>query len=159
MKWTFQLALHERMRQDPRIHLLYGDVGQQMFAAIIKEFPDRALNVGLMEQSMVSFAAGMAMSGLRPVCYSILPFLIERAFEQIKLDVDQMNLPVGIVGYSDDECGPTHQVASTHESRSVMNQLEEITQFWPESKERVTEYMQRIDLNHPWFMALGPERK
>jgi len=154
MKWTFQLALHERMRQDPRIHLLYGDVGQQMFAAIIKEFPDRALNVGLMEQSMVSFAAGMAMSGLRPVCYSILPFLIERAFEQIKLDVDQMNLPVGIVGYSDDECGPTHREidATMMDAFFRFN----IDCHYPDAKEDVTEIVKELDFESPFFIALGP---
>lgn len=108
MKWEFQLALAEAMRLDPSIILIFGDVGYTMFRDLRQQFPDRCINGGLCEQSMVSMAAGMAIEGFRPVLYSITPFLLERAFEQIKLDIDQMNLPVGLVGYSDHSAGPTH---------------------------------------------------
>lgn len=156
MKWTFQLALHERMKADKRIMLLYCDVGATMFAAIIEEFPDRAINMGVMEGATVSFAAGLAMAGLRPVVYSITPFLVERAFEQIKLDVDQMNLPVGIVGYSDDECGPTHQCLDM----GIITAFKNIVPYFPLNKAAVTDQLLRIvDVDAPWVMSLRPESK
>ena len=154
MKWTFQLALHERMKADERIMLLYCDIGGVMFADIIRAFPERAINMGVMEQATISFAAGLAMAGLRPVVYSITPFLIERAFEQIKLDVDQMNLPVGIVGYSDDECGPTHQCLSPAKLAGLFKNIQF---FQPAFKSDVTEFIQKVSFEFPFLMPLGPE--
>src|SRR5690242_13113158 len=108
MKWEFGLALYDLMKRDERVFLLWSDVGVGIFKKHIADFPNRTLNVGICEQATISMAAGMAMQGFRPIVYSITPFLVERAFEQIKLDVDQMKQPVGIVGHSDASCGPTH---------------------------------------------------
>jgi transketolase C-terminal domain/subunit len=154
MKWALQLALYKRAKADPRIHLIIGDVGAVMFAKFRADFPDRFLNVGLCEQSMISLAAGMASEGLRPIVYTITPFLIERAFEQIKLDIDQMKLPVGLIGYSDDTAGPTHQeLAMWHRHWPFPN----VPHCWifPENKEQVGVYLDAIDLDcGPWFLGL-----
>ena len=109
MRRQFGRTIVELARQDPRIVLLYGDVKQNM-DDFEREFPDRIFNVGICEQSMVSMAAGMALEGLRPVLYSLTPFLLERALEQWKMDVDIMNLPVIGVGYSS---YPTHGPSQT----------------------------------------------
>src|SRR5262245_22201925 len=109
MRWTFQLQLYDLAVRDERVVLLWADVGAGLFAKFRADFPSRCLNVGICEQATVSLAAGMADQGLRPVVYSITPFLLERAFEQIKLDVDQQSLPVGLVGHSDGNNGPTHR--------------------------------------------------
>lgn len=103
-KTVVRLAEH-----DPNIVLLIGDVEQEM-DEYKEKFPKRFFNMGLCEQSMISIAAGMAMEGLRPVVYSITPFLIERPFEQIKIDVDEQDLPVMLVGNADYPThGPTHR--------------------------------------------------
>jgi transketolase len=52
-----------------------------------KEFPDRIINCGIMEQATVGIAAGMSISGLIPVVYSIVNFLVFRALEQIRNDI------------------------------------------------------------------------
>ena len=75
-----------------------------------EEIPDRFYDVGIAEQHAVTFAAGMAASGLKPFC-AIYSTFLQRAFDQIIHDVAIQNLPVrfaldrgGIVG----EDGPTH---------------------------------------------------
>ena len=151
MKWAFQLALYDRAKADERIHLVIGDVGAVMFQKFRADFPDRFINAGLREQAMVSFAAGMAMEGLRPIVYTITPFLLERAFEQIKLDVDQMNMPVGLVGYSDNSAGPTHSEMSTW---PLNWPFKNITPNWTRDKAVVTKVMQTIDLDRPWFLGM-----
>lgn len=109
MRRQFGKTIAELGKRDPNLVLLYGDVKQNMdeFEAL---FPDRIFNVGICEQSMVSMAAGMALDGLRPVVYSLTPFLLERAYEQLKMDCGIMNAPVICVGYSS---YPTHGPSQT----------------------------------------------
>ena len=108
MRRAFGKTLMRLAEKDSNIVLLTGDVEQEM-EAFKRTYPDRFFNVGLTEQSMISIAAGMAIEGLRPIVYSITPFLIERPFEQIKIDIDEQNLPVMLIGNSD---YPTH--GATH---------------------------------------------
>ena len=75
--------------------------------------PDRVYDVGIAEQHAVTFAAGMATEGIRPVC-AIYSTFLQRAFDQIVHDVALQNLPVtfvldraGFVGAD----GPTHHGA------------------------------------------------
>jgi len=85
-------------RKDERYYLLVGDMG---FAAINKlrdEFPNRIINCGMMEQGMVGIAAGMALSGLKPIVYTIVNFLVFRALEQVRNDVVLHNLNVKFIG-------------------------------------------------------------
>lgn len=151
MRWTFQQSLYARMKADPRTVLLWADVGAALFASHRKDFPSRVINVGIMEQATVSMAAGMAMQGLRPIVYTITPFLIERAFEQIKIDVDQQNLPVGLVGHSNGECGPTHREL---DAPTLMGLCRNITSVFPKTKEEVPAALASLNPDRPWFLCL-----
>lgn len=120
MRRQFGKTIVEIGRKDPKLVLLYGDVKQEM-DEFEKEFPDRIFNVGICEQSMVSMAAGMAIEGLHPVVYSLTPFVTERAFEQIKLDVDHQKLPVLLCGFSDYAThGPTQSPVDTRTLCSLL---------------------------------------
>jgi len=109
MRKSFGQTIVKLGKKDPNLFLLTGDVEQEMTE--FKElFPDRFYNLGLCEQSIISMAAGMCLEGIRPVVYSITPFLLERPFEQIKLDIDEQNLPVIMIGFADYPThGPTHR--------------------------------------------------
>jgi transketolase len=77
-----------------------------------RDFPqERLFNVGIREQLMVGMAAGLALEGFIPVCYTIAPFLVERAYEFIKLDICFQELGVLLVGYNgtDEFYGPSHR--------------------------------------------------
>ncbi|MBI5240590.1 MAG: transketolase [Elusimicrobia bacterium] len=91
-------ALLPYARADTRLHLLVCDMGFGVIDSYREALPDRILNVGVMEQGTVGIAAGMAMSGLRPVVYSIVNFLAYRALEQVRNDVVLQNLGVKFIG-------------------------------------------------------------
>jgi len=83
--------------KDKRIVLLVCDMGFGVTDKFRDQFPDRLFNMGIMEQGAVGIAAGMAMTGLIPVVYSIVNFLVFRALEQIRNDVVMQNLNVKFI--------------------------------------------------------------
>ena len=97
---------------DPRLVLLSGDIGNKLFDGFKAVDASRFYNCGVAEANMMGVAAGMALSGLRPIIYTITPFTTTRCFEQIRVDVCYHHVPVIIVGtgsgLSYAELGPTH---------------------------------------------------
>lgn len=104
--------------EDRRLVVLLADFAEYQFRHFKEKFPDRLINCGIREQTMVGVAAGMALSGLIPVCYTIAPFIIERAYEQIKLDLCYQGLGAILIGYGDNQemefYGPSHQCWHEH---------------------------------------------
>jgi transketolase len=124
MRKQFPLTLEELMKSDEKIVLVYGDVGTYGFRSAQTQFPDRVYNVGILEQSMVSMAAGLAMQGFIPVVHTIAAFLVERALEQIKDDFGYQKLGGNFVSI-----GASYDLASwgcTHESPGDVGMLKNI---------------------------------
>lgn len=71
---------------DPKLVVMVGDISHGILQPFAQACPGRYYNVGIMEPTIVSMAAGVARSGLYPVGHTIAPFMIERSLEQIKLD-------------------------------------------------------------------------
>jgi len=92
MRKDFQATVSEALLNHNRLVLLLGDIGVYGFRDVMSKFPKRVLNMGILEQAMTSFAAGVAKSGAIPILHSIAPFLIERPFEQIKVDFGYQKL-------------------------------------------------------------------
>ncbi|MGO8879539.1 MAG: transketolase [Desulfomonilaceae bacterium] len=99
-------------RTDDRIILLVCDMGFGVTDKFREEFPDRIYNMGMMEQGTVGIAAGMAMTGLLPIVYSIVNFLAFRALEQIRNDVVLQGLNVKFIATGVNDyfrfLGPSH---------------------------------------------------
>jgi len=109
MRYDFGKLLVEYMQKDPSIYLLCCDIGFGVFDLVKKKFPDRVINTGIAEMATVGIASGMAMEGLKPIIYTITPFLLERPFEAIKLNVCQQKQNVKLISYGDyPDLGPTH---------------------------------------------------
>ncbi|MBU1042620.1 MAG: transketolase [Proteobacteria bacterium] len=98
MRNAFARTITALAKADPRIVLLSGDIGNRMFDEFKGLFPDRFYNCGVAEANMTGVAAGLALSGFRPVTYTIAPFNTYRCFEQIRLDLCYHNLPVVVAG-------------------------------------------------------------
>lgn len=112
MRNAFAAELVSIASGDKRIILLSADMGNRLFDDYKNNYPERFLNCGVAEANMMSMAAGMALCGMRPVVYTITPFVTVRCLEQIRVDVCYHNLPVIIVGMGSGlsyaELGPTH---------------------------------------------------
>jgi transketolase len=66
--------------------VVLADISTSYFRDASKKYPERVINVGIMEQTAVSLASGLALEGFHPIVHSITPFVVERPFEQIKDD-------------------------------------------------------------------------
>lgn len=152
MRKQFGKTIVELAEKDDKLVLLIGDVEQEM-AEFKKRWPGRFYNLGLCEQTIISMAAGMALEGLRPVVYSITPFLIERPFEQIKIDVDEQNLPVMLVGYADYPIhGPTHRPLNIE---GLAGLFKNIVSYFPRDSKATGKAMKlAYKLNGPSFISL-----
>lgn len=79
---VMDLALH-----DDRIVMILGDVSVYLFKDFQEKYPDRFYNMGISENTLISVGAGLAAMGFYPFVHTIAPFITERSYEQIKLDM------------------------------------------------------------------------
>ncbi|WP_316228877.1 transketolase family protein [Bradyrhizobium sp. SZCCHNR1070] len=112
MRNAFADELTKLGNEDSRVVMLSGDIGNRLFDKFKDKHPSRFFNCGVAEANMMGVAAGMAMNGLRPVAYTITPFVTTRCLEQIRTDVCYHEVPVTIVavgaGLAYSGLGPTH---------------------------------------------------
>jgi len=109
-----------------------GDISHGILQPFAKQFPGRYYNIGICEPTIVNMAAGLSMAGLIPVVHTIAPFLIERSFEQIKLDFGYQNLGVNLVSvggaFDYSKLGCSHHCYS---DVALVSQLERSQIFLP----------------------------
>lgn len=121
MRNAFAKEITRMAREDKRIVLLSGDIGNRLFDDFKEHCPGRFFNCGVAEANMIGVAAGLAMSGYRPVCYTIAPFVTYRCLEQIRVDVCYHDVPVTIVGTG---AGLSYaSLGATHHSCEEMGML------------------------------------
>lgn len=113
MRQVFVDTVSDALDADPRLAVVTADISADAFAAAKAKHPDRVLNVGIREQAMIGVAGGLALTGLRPVVHSYTPFLVERPFEMLKLDLGHQDVGAVLVSiggsYDDPGWGRTHQ--------------------------------------------------
>lgn len=97
MRKQFVTTVENLILKDEKIVLLLGDIGVFGFRNSFNSFPDRVFNIGILEQSMTSLAAGLSKEGFYPILHSIAPFIVERCFEQLKVDIGYQKFPINIV--------------------------------------------------------------
>lgn len=94
----FAEELRKIIRTDKNSVLILMGIGRFMFRESMECYPQRVIDVGIMEPAAVGMAAGMSAMGMIPFLYTWSPFLVERAYEQLKLDFGDQNLGGNFIG-------------------------------------------------------------
>ena len=153
MRRRFGKIISQLAEKDEKLYVIVGDIGYRVFDEFRDKFPNRFINMGICEQSIISVASGMALEGLKPWIYTITPFLIERPFEQIKLDIDQQNVNVNLVGFADyPTLGPTHTEINAKKMMKLFNNIESL--FPSDGDETEKMILQAYEREGPSFISL-----
>lgn len=157
MRNAFADELTRLGNEDPRVVMLSGDIGNRLFDKFRAAHEPRFLNCGVAEQNMMGVAAGMAMSGLRPIAYTITPFITSRCLEQIRVDVCYQEAPVTIVavgaGMSYAGLGPTHHSC---EDIAMLRSLPNMNVVAPADAWEVRAALRAaIKLDQPVYIRMG----
>ena len=153
MRNRFGKIISKLADENDKIVILVGDIGYRVFDDFRDKYPERFINMGICEQSMIGAASGMALEGLQPWVYTITPFLIERPFEQIKLDINHQNVNVNLVGYADyPTLGPTHTELNAKKTMELFNNIK---LFFPSDGDQTEKMViQANQINGPTFIGL-----
>ena len=157
MRNAFAAAITRAARDDPRVVLLSGDIGNRLFDEFKQHCPDRFYNCGVAEANMTGVAAGLAAAGLKPFTYTITPFATTRALEQIRVDICYHNLPVTVVGtgsgLSYASLGPTHHSC---EDIAFLRAIPNMTVVCPGDRAEVTAAVDAL-VKHdgPAYLRIG----
>jgi len=157
MRVSFFKTLEEEATEKNNIILLTGDLGFKLFDSFRSQYPDRFYNVGVAESNMVGIAAGLSLCGKNVYCYSIIPFLIMRTFEHIRIDIAYNNLKVKLVGAGG---GFTYGLEGyTHfglEDLALMRSLPNMTVVVPaDPQEAISLAKASVEYDGPMYIRLG----
>lgn len=161
MRHAVSPLLLEAAESDERFLVLSGDHGYELFDALRTHHPDRFVNVGVAEQSLIGIAAGLCQTGFRPCVYGLASFVPIRVLEQVKLDLCFGSLPVVILGdggglvYS--VLGASHQCGEDvaclrplpHIAIYSPCDAHELRACWIEARSNTTPSYLRIGKSHP----------
>ena len=144
------------MKKNNKIWVLTNDLGYKMWDKIRADFPERFLNVGAAEQSMMGIAVGMALEGKIPIVYSITTFLLYRPFETIRNYINYEKIPVKLVGSGRNKDyiidGISHWA---EEDKKIMKILNNIVSVWPKTEKEIPKLVSdMIKSNKPWYVNL-----
>lgn len=99
MRNAFSEVLYDEATKNKNIYLVVADISPAgSMSKFTTEYPERFINVGVAEQSMIGICAGLALKGGQPFAYTIAPFTIYRPFEMVRDDLGYQNLSVTVVG-------------------------------------------------------------
>lgn len=145
MRDVFFEQLVRLAARDKNIIFLTGDLGYSFFEGFRDKFPERFINCGIMEQTMIGIAAGLALSGKKPYCYSTAPFLVYRALEQIRDDICYQNLNVKLVGVSTSGfLGFSHNLEGKENEEDLLKNLPNIKRYYPKNRTQLESSMLKM---------------
>ncbi|MGB1293358.1 MAG: transketolase [Pseudoalteromonas sp.] len=147
-------AIYNHFTADPNYVLLAGDMGFAVLDDYFNNHSERAFNTGINEQATISIAAGLAITGLKPVIYSQIPFITMRAFEQLRYDINEHKLNVKIIGVGADNyfsaLGRSH--CMDDDDIALISILKNIKIYSPTKSTLEKDLKEMLDLDGPAYM-------
>lgn len=138
MRKPFIETLTELVEKDPTVILIVGDVGFSFLEPFKERFPKNFLNCGIMEQTMMGFAAGLATGGMKPYVYTMSNFILLRPLEQVRNDICFANKNVKLISVKGSEAykflGMSHNLFPGEEE-AILSTLPNITKHFPQTDE------------------------
>lgn len=137
--------LYNKMIDNPDIIVVTADLGYGQFDKIRVDFPDRFINVGAAEQSMIDIAVGLALSGKIPVVYTITSFYL-RAAEAISLYINHEKISVKMVGGGRDD-DYSHHDGFSHDctpAQDFINSMTNIRTYYPAVNKQILTMMDEL---------------
>jgi transketolase len=112
MRKQFSKTSGDLLDENDKVVILLGDIGVFSFRNHMVKYPNRVINIGILEQSTIGLSSGLSKVGLIPIVHTIAPFMVERAYEQLKIDFGYQNLNGNFISigssYDYASLGPTH---------------------------------------------------
>lgn len=140
----FGRTVTELLDEDLSTALVWAEISGRFFTEALRRHPDRVVNVGIREQLLVNVGAGFALTGMRPIVHTFGTFLVERAFEQVKLGFAHQGVGgvlVGVGGSFDAAAaGRTHQAPG---DVALMDTLPEVVIHAPGTSAETDEVLRR----------------
>lgn len=142
LRKAFWDSMCEIAEQDRDVIVLTGDLGYSFMEEYARKYPKQFINCGCIEQSMVGIAAGMALAGKKPYVYSGVPFILFRAYEQVRDDVAYNNLNVKLCGTgASGFLGFTHNLLGTENEYDLLKNFPNIKARFPQNKEQLKYFL------------------
>ncbi len=112
----------------PKVLVLSADLTSSTEIDLFRDtYPDRFLSMGIAEQNMLSFAAGLAREGFIPFVHTFAVFIYRRAYDQIAMSVAYPNLPVRMIGFLPGITTPGGATHQAIEDIAIMRALPNMT--------------------------------
>ena len=146
MRKPFLQTLTKLAQQDPKIILIVGDVGFSFIEEYKNSFPNQFLNCGVMEQTMMGMAVGMARMGWKPYVYTMKNFILLRPLEQVRNDICYGQSNVKLIGVGGSAAyrflGMSHNLAEGEEDK-ILSTLPNIKLYAPKTEEETKEVIEK----------------
>lgn len=153
MRKPFIETLTELAEKDDKVILVIGDVGFSFIEGFRQRFPKQFINVGVLEQTMMGIAVGLAQQGFKPYVYTMKNFIILRPYEQLRNDICYGNANVKLFGVGGSEAykflGMSHNLYGDEEQR-LLKDLPNLNTYFPKSEEECKEIIKNE------YNRLGP---
>ena len=154
LRKQFFKTLLDLAKKDKNIILLVGDLGFSFMEQFQKELPNQFINCGAIEQGMVGIAAGLALAGKRPYCYSGSIFMVMRPYEQVRDDVCYNNLNVKLIGTgASGFLGFTHNLENNENEEDLLKNLPNLQRYYPKTEKELKKVL-LLKNKKPTFIRL-----